>query len=69
VVDKLIYPVIFFIHKNALTLDFTHTLFSIYHGGTVLKTSPEIKALWNREQQAKSKCCVAAVESGDMIND
>jgi len=72
VVDNLIYPVILgvdFLHKNALTLDFTLTPVSVYHRGTVLETSPEMEALWNREQQAKSKCCVAAVESGNIIDD
>ena len=35
----------------------------------MLETSPGIEALWNREQQAKSKCCTAAIESGNMIDD
>ena len=75
VVDCLIYPVIlgvYFLHKNALTLDFTSTPVSVYHSGTVLETSPEMGELWNREQHAKSKRCAAAIasdESPNMIDD
>jgi len=61
-----------FLHKNTLTLDFTSTPVSVYHGGTALETSPEMKELWNREKHAKSKRCAAAIvsdESFNMIDD
>ena len=66
VVNCLIYPVILevdFLQKNALTLDFTSTPISAYHGGTM--SSPQVEALWNAGQHAKSKCCTAAVVSDE----